>query len=114
MTSDPDKLEHMDQVKFTVQEASKRNMRLWIQDGSHYPSGFASGYISGRYPEPGMQDIVADIQVRVAPGQTLTMPVPSDALSIMALEADVSQAVQKVIPIPLPADMPTKADGDQG
>jgi hypothetical protein len=100
--------EHMEQVKFTVQEAVKRNMRLWIQDESDYPSGFAGGYISERYPQLGMQDIVADIQVHVAPGQTLTMPVPSDTLSIMALESDVSQTVQKVIPIALPADMQLK------
>jgi hypothetical protein len=100
--------EHMDQVRFTVQEAAKRNMRLWIQDESDYPSGFAGGYISERYPQLGMQDIVADIQVHVAPGQTLTMPVPSDTLSIMALESDVSQTVQKVIPIPLPADLQLK------
>jgi hypothetical protein len=100
--------EHMDQVKFTVQEAAKRNMRLWIQDESDYPSGFAGGYISERYPQLGMQDIVADIQVHVAPGQTLTMPVPSDTLSIMALESDVSQTVQKVISIPLPADLQLK------
>jgi alpha-L-rhamnosidase len=100
--------EHMDQVRFTVQEAAKRNMRLWIQDESDYPSGFAGGYISERYPQLGMQDIVADIQVNVAPGQTLTMPVPSDTLSIMALESDVRQTVQKVIPIPLPADLQLK------
>jgi hypothetical protein len=100
--------EHMDQVKFTVQEAAKRNMRLWIQDESDYPSGFAGGYISERYPELGMQDIVADIQVHVAPGQTLTMPVPPDTLAIMALESDVSQTVQKVIPISLPTDMQLK------
>ena len=100
--------EHMDQVKFTVQEAAKRNMRLWIQDESDYPSGFAGGYISERYPQLGMQDIVADIQVNVAPGQTLTMPVPADTLSIMALESDVRQTVQKVIPIPMPGDLQLK------
>src|SRR5947209_13980870 len=38
--------EHMDQVRFTVAEAAKRNMRLWLQDESDYPSGFAGGYIS--------------------------------------------------------------------
>jgi hypothetical protein len=100
--------EHMEQVKFTVAEAAKRNMRLWIQDESDYPSGFAGGYISERFPELGMQDIVADIQVHVAPGQTLTMPVPPDALAIMALESDVSQKVQKVVPIPLPTDLQLK------
>jgi hypothetical protein len=95
---------HMAQVKFTVQQAAKRNMRLWLQDESDYPSGFAGGYISERFPQLCMQDIVADIQVRVAPGQTLSMPIPSDTLAIMALESDQGQKVQKVIPIPLAVD----------
>ena len=100
--------EHMDQVKFTVAEAAKRNMRLWIQDESDYPSGFAGGYISERYPQLGMQDIVADIQVRVQPGQTLTMPVPPDTLAIMAIETDRSKQIKQVIPIPVPADLQLK------
>ena len=100
--------EHMDQVKFTVAELAKRNMRMWIQDESDYPSGFAGGYISERYPELGMQDIIADITVHVAPGQTLTMPVPSNTLAIMALESDANQQVEKVIPIPVPADLQLK------
>jgi len=100
--------EHMDQVKFTVAEAAKRNMRLWIQDESDYPSGFAGGYISERYPQLGMQDIVADIRVSVQPGQTLTMPVPADTLAIMALESDMNQQIKQAIPIPVPADMQLK------
>jgi len=39
---------HMDQVKYIVAELAKRNMRMWIQDESDYPSGFAGGYISVR------------------------------------------------------------------
>jgi len=100
--------EHMDQVKFTVAEAARRNMRLWLQDESDYPSGFAGGYISERYPQLGMQDIVADITVRVQPGQTLTMPVPPDTLAIMAVETDTSQQIKQVIPIPVPADLQLK------
>ena len=96
--------EHMDQVKFTVAEAAKRNMRLWIQDESDYPSGFAGGYISERYPQIGMQDIVADITVRVQPGQTLQMPVPADTLAILAQEFDAAQQLKQTIPIPVPAD----------
>ena len=100
--------EHMDQVKFTVAEAAKRNMRLWLQDESDYPSGFAGGYITERFPQLGMQDIVADIQVRVQPGQTLTMPVPPDTLAIMAIETDNSQQIKQVIPIPVPKDLQLK------
>jgi hypothetical protein len=95
---------HMDQVKFTVGELQKRNMRMWIQDESDYPSGFAGGYITERYPQLGMQDIVSDITVHVAPGQTLAMPVPQDTLAIWATETDAQGAIEKVIPIPVPAD----------
>ena len=97
--------EHMDQVKYTVAEAAKRNMRLWIQDESDYPSGFAGGYISERYPQLGMQDIVDDISVHVQPGQTLSMPVPPDTLAIMAIETDAKQQIKQVIPIPVPANL---------
>jgi hypothetical protein len=100
--------EHMDQVKFTVQEAAKRGMRLWIQDESDYPSGFAGGNISRQYPQLGMQGIVADIRVHVVPGQTLTMPVPPDTLAIMALKTSPDQTLQGVIPIAVPSNLQLK------
>ena len=78
--------EHMAQMKFVVQEAKKRGMKLWIQDESDYPSGFAGGDDQELYPQLCMQGIVADIHVRVAPGQRFSMPVPPDTLGIMALE----------------------------
>ena len=96
--------EHMSQVKFTVQEAAKRGMRLWLQDESDYPSGFAGGKISKLYPQLGMQGIVADIRVHVAPGQTLTMPAPPDTLAIFATKTSPDQELQGVIPIPVPAN----------
>jgi hypothetical protein len=99
---------HMDQVKYIVAELAKRNMRMWIQDESDYPSGFAGGYISERYPQLGMQDITADITVHVAPGQTLQMPVPPDTLAIWSTETDQTGAIKQVIPIPVPADMQLK------
>src|ERR1022692_2829747 len=96
--------EHMYQVKFTVAEAAKRGMRLWIQDESDYPSGFAGGNISRQYPQLGMQGIVADIRVHVAPGQALTMPAPSDTLAIYATKTNTDQQIEGVIPIPVPAN----------
>jgi hypothetical protein len=99
---------HMDQVKYTVAELAKRNMRMWIQDESDYPSGFAGGYITERYPQLGLQDIVSDITVHVAPGQTLTMPIPPDTLAIWATEMSAQGQVEKVIPIPVPTDLQLK------
>jgi hypothetical protein len=94
---------HMDEVKFIVQEAAKRNMRFWIQDESNYPSGFAGGYITERYPQLGMQVMTADISVHVVTGQVLEMPVPLDTLAIWAVQGN-----QTVVPIPIPADMQLK------
>jgi hypothetical protein len=90
---------HMDLVKFIVAEAAKRSMRLWIQDESDYPSGFAGGYISERYPQLGMQVMAADISVRAVTGQTLQMVVPPDTLAIWAVQNSGT-----VVPIPIPAD----------
>jgi hypothetical protein len=99
---------HMDQVKFTVQEAAKRGMRIWIQDESDYPSGFAGGFISKLYPQLGMQGLVADIRVHVVPGQTLTMPVPPDTLGIMALKTTPDTTLVGVIPIAVPENLQLK------
>jgi len=96
--------EHMAQVKFVVAEAKKRGMKLWIQDECDYPSGFAGGLMIKKYPQLAMQGIMADIHIRVAPGQRLSVPVPSDTLAIMALETAQDQTLHNVIHIPVPAD----------
>jgi hypothetical protein len=87
--------EHMNQMKFVVQEAAKRGMKLWIQDESDYPSGFAGGKVSELYPQLTMQGIDGDIRINVMPGQTLTMPTPPDTLGALAVFAQTG-AVEKV------------------
>ena len=77
--------EHMSLVKFAVEEAAKRGMKLWLQDESDYPSGFAGGKVSQEYPQLTMQGIDADIRIKVMPGQTLTMPTPPDTLAALAV-----------------------------
>src|SRR5664279_5924507 len=51
-----------------------------------------------------MQGIVADIRVRVVPGQTLTMPAPPDTLAVFATKTSTDQKVQGVVNIPVPAN----------
>lgn len=34
-----------------IDEAEKRNMRIWILDDKHFPTGYANGLIESRYPE---------------------------------------------------------------
>ncbi len=87
--------EHMSLVKFAVEQAKNRGMKLWLQDESDYPSGFAGGKISEQYPQLTMQALDADIRINVMPGQTLTMPAPPDILGALAVFASAG-AVQTV------------------
>ena len=89
--------EHIDQVKFVVQEAKKRGMKLWIQDEYDYPSGFAGGKVSEQYPELTMQALDADIRINVMPGQTLKMPTPPDTLGALAVFAQTGAT--QIVPI---------------
>ena len=75
--------EHLELTRFAVEEASKRGMKVWLADEGSYPSGFAGGKISTDYPKLTMQGIVADIRISVAPGQTIDMPAPPDALGAL-------------------------------
>jgi hypothetical protein len=77
--------EHMAEIKFVVQEARKRGMKVWFQDEYDYPSGFAGGLVSERVPELTMQGLDADIRIKVMPGQTLKMPTPPDTLGALAV-----------------------------
>src|SRR5207253_987520 len=80
---------------FVVEEAAKRGMKIWIQDGSDYPSGFAGGKMVEQYPQLTMQGPDADIRIKVMPGQTLRMPVPPDTLAALA-EFPSTGAIQSV------------------
>ena len=77
--------EHLALIKFAVEEARKRNMKIWLADEGSYPSGFAGGKISEQYPQLTMQGIVADTHISVAPGQTVSVPVLPDTLGALAV-----------------------------
>jgi hypothetical protein len=102
--------EYLDLVKFTVQECKKRGMKVWIEGDDGYPDGFAGGMISRDYPQLGMQGIVADCRYAVAGGQTLTIPLPTDTLGILANPRAGAATLGAETParpgtvLPLPAD----------
>jgi hypothetical protein len=77
--------EHFALMKFAVEEARKRGMKVWLADEGSYPSGFAGGKMSEEYPQLTMQGIVADTRIYVAPGQTISLPVPPDTLGALIL-----------------------------
>lgn len=40
-----------------LDEAQKRNMRVWVLDDRQFPTGFAAGLIRDRYPERGLRQL---------------------------------------------------------
>jgi hypothetical protein len=74
--------EYFDLIKFAVEEARKRGMKVWIADEGTYPSGFAGGLIKEKFPQLAMQGIVADMRVSLTAGQTISMPLPPDTLGM--------------------------------
>ena len=97
--------EYMELVKFVVAECKQRGMKVWIEGDCGYPDGFAGGLISEKYPQLGMQAIVADAHCTVAGGQTLDIPLPSDTLGIVAhprpdADSTADAPVGKQFPLP--------------
>ena len=96
--------EYLALMKFAVEQAARRGIKLWFADEASYPSGFAGGLIGKEFPRLGMQGIVADIRVSVVPGQTLSMPAPPDTLAIFATKTSTDRQIQGVVNIPVPAN----------
>jgi len=47
-----------ERVRFAVDEAARRDMRVWLMDEGSYPSGFMGGRISREFPQLRMQVLV--------------------------------------------------------
>lgn len=71
-----------------VDEAKKRDMRIWIVDDAGYPSGFAGGKFTQLAPDLRMQALVIAKKIDVAAGDTLSQPVTAETVGAIAVSAD--------------------------
>jgi alpha-L-rhamnosidase len=71
-----------------VDEAKKRDMRIWIVDDAGYPSGFAGGKFTELAPNLRMQALVVAKKIDVAAGDTLSQPVTPLTVGAIAVDAD--------------------------
>ncbi len=79
-----------------VEEAKKRDMKVWIVDDIGYPSGFAGGYFTKEKPELRMQALSLGQRLPVKAGETLNQAAGPDAVAAVA----VSAAGERV-PVPI-------------
>jgi hypothetical protein len=71
-----------------VEEAKRRNMRVWIVDDAGYPSGFAGGKFTELKPELRMQAIVAAQKIQAVTGEPVKLAVGSATVAVTAINAD--------------------------
>lgn len=80
-------------IRYAVQAAKKRGMRVWLIDEGKYPSGFAGGLFSEKRPDLRMQALIRGRPVRVAAGQAVSLPVDSSVISAVAYRGDTALTV---------------------
>ena len=73
--------------KVLVDEAKRRNLRVWIIDDAGYPSGFAGGLITEKSPELGMQALTIAQRLPVKSGETLKQAVGPDTIAATAINS---------------------------
>ncbi|MGN6368964.1 MAG: glycosyl hydrolase [Phycisphaerae bacterium] len=83
--------EYFDAVKTLVQEAKKRNMRLWFDDDGGYPSGFAGGRFTKDRPDLRSMALTSR-HTPVTAGQQFTTTVSPQVICTLALNLDTHAA----------------------
>jgi len=76
-----------------VEEAKKRNMRIWIVDDAGYPSGFAGGKFTELKPEMRMQALVVAQKILATTGEAVKATVGPAAVAVTAINADDGASV---------------------
>jgi len=71
-----------------VEEAKKRNMRVWIVDDAGYPSGFAGGKFTEQKPKLRMQALTAAQRIPATAGESVKTTVGPDTIAVTAINAD--------------------------
>ena len=79
--------EYFQMFKVLVEEAKKRDLRVWIIDDAGYPSGFAGGLITSQKPELRMQALTIAQTLPVKASETLKQSVGPDTVAAMATNA---------------------------
>ena len=83
---------YFDAVKVLVEEAKKRNMKLWFDDDGGYPSGFAGGKFTTERPDLRMKALAAPQRVAVTNGQQYSYQPDAQTICVLAVNRDTGKA----------------------
>jgi hypothetical protein len=83
---------YFEAVKTVVEEAKKRNMRIWFDDDGGYPSGFGGGKFTTDRPDLRMKALAASQRVSVTNGQQYTCTLQPTTICVLAVNRDTGAA----------------------
>ncbi|HUD22583.1 MAG TPA: glycosyl hydrolase [Acidobacteriaceae bacterium] len=89
--------EYFAMFKVLVEEAKKRDLRVWIIDDAGYPSGFAGGLITDKTPELRMQALTIAQTLLVKGGETLKQTVGPDSVAATATNVAGEHAAVPIV-----------------
>ena len=78
-------------VKFAVEQAKARGMRVWIIDEGKYPSGFAGGMFSQERPDLRMQGLGVAETINCTAGEKIASDLPDQTVGVLAINRDNGQ-----------------------
>jgi len=78
-------------VKFAVEQAKARDMRVWIIDEGKYPSGFAGGKFSQERPDLRMQGLGVAERINCTAGEKIARDLPDQTVGVLAINRDNGQ-----------------------
>lgn len=79
--------EYFQFFRMFVEQAKKRDMRVWIVDDAGYPSGFAGGKFTQLKPELRMQALEVAQKIPAKAGDTIKAAVGSNTVAVTAVNA---------------------------
>ena len=77
---------YFDLVRYAVEQAKQRNLRLWIMDDGDYPSGMAGGKFTMDRPDLRMEALGEPERFTVAGGTTFSAQVGSNVICAVAMD----------------------------
>jgi len=80
---------YFEAVKVMVEEAKKRNMRVWFDDDGGYPSGFAGGKFTLERPDLRMMALTSQ-RIPVTSGEQYSYKLASETICVLAVNRDTS------------------------
>ena len=79
-------------IRYAVDQAKQRGMKVWLADEGTYPSGFAGGKFNTDHPALRMQALVVSDRLMAAGGEEVRHALPPETVGVLAVNRATGQS----------------------